>query len=45
MLLNEGHVATVPGSVFGKEEYIRISYAKSKSELEKAISKIKAVIN
>jgi aspartate aminotransferase len=45
MLLNEGHVATVPGSVFGQEGYIRISYAKSTSELEKAISKIKTVVN
>jgi aspartate aminotransferase len=43
-LLNESHVATVPGSVFGNEGYIRISYAKSISELEIAISKIKAAI-
>ena len=45
MLLNEGHVATVPGSVFGQEDFIRISYAKSKNELERAISNIIEVIN
>jgi len=41
MLLNEGHVATVPGSVFGMEGYLRISYAKSKKELRKALARIK----
>lgn len=40
-LLNEGHVATVPGTVFGMEGYIRLSYSKSKEELLSAVEKIK----
>lgn len=39
-LLNEGHVATVPGSVFGMENYFRLSYSKSEEELEKAMKRI-----
>ena len=44
MLLNEVNVATVPGSVFGLEGYIRISYAKSKEELKEAMNRIKEFI-
>ncbi len=40
-LLNNGHVATVPGSVFGMENYIRISYSNSMKELESAVNRIK----
>lgn len=43
-LLDEGHVATVPGSVFGMEGYIRISYAKSKEELTEAMRRIKLAV-
>jgi len=43
-LLDEGHVATVPGSVFGMEGYIRISYAKSKEELTEAMKRIKIAV-
>lgn len=43
-LLNEAHVATVPGSVFGMEGYFRISYSKSKEELSKAMRRIKEAV-
>lgn len=44
-LLNEAHVATVPGNVFGMEGYIRITYAKSCEELSEAMLRIKEAIN
>jgi aspartate aminotransferase len=44
-LLNEGHVATVPGNVFGMEGYIRLSYAKSKMELREAMIRIKKTVD
>ncbi len=44
-LLNEGHVATVPGSVFGMEGYLRISYAKSMEELIEAMRRIKKAVD
>jgi aspartate aminotransferase len=40
-LLHDAHVATVPGSAFGAEGYIRISYATSESDLIKAAERIK----
>jgi len=40
-LLDEAHVGTVPGSVFGMEGYLRISYAKSKEQLAEAVKRIK----
>jgi len=39
-LLKEAHVAIVPGSGFGAEGFLRISYAASMSDLEKAMSRI-----
>lgn len=44
-LLNEAYVATVPGSVFGKAGYIRISYAKSNKELTEAMIRLKEFVN
>jgi len=41
MLLNEADVALVPGSAFGAEGYIRLSFATSMEVLEEAISRIK----
>jgi aspartate aminotransferase len=41
MLLNEAEVALVPGSAFGAEGYIRLSFATSMTVLEEAISRIK----
>lgn len=39
-LITEGLTATVPGSAFGAENYIRISYATSEAELRKALERI-----
>lgn len=40
-LLHDAHVATVPGSAFGAEGYIRISYATSENELTQAVQRMK----
>lgn len=40
-LLEEGHIATVPGSAFGAEGCVRISYANSDENLEKAMERLK----
>lgn len=40
-LLEERHIATVPGSAFGAEGCIRISYANSDENLEKAMQRLK----
>jgi aspartate aminotransferase len=39
-ILEEGHVAVVPGSAFGSPECIRISYAASESQIREAIRRI-----
>jgi aspartate aminotransferase len=44
-LIQEATVATVPGSAFGMEGYIRISYAASMDHLEEAFSRIKAAVS
>lgn len=44
-LIQEARVATVPGSAFGMEGYIRISYATSIENLEEAFSRIQTAIN
>lgn len=43
--LREENVATVPGSAFGMENYIRVSYSKSIENLELAIKKLKKFID
>ncbi len=40
MLLNDAEVAVVPGSAFGAEGYIRLSFATSMENLEKALARI-----
>ena len=40
-LLQEAHVAVVPGEAFGTQEHIRISYAASMDELERGIERIR----
>ena len=40
-LLEQEHVAVVPGSDFGIEGYVRISYASSMKQLEKGMDRIK----
>jgi aspartate aminotransferase len=39
-LLEECHVATVPGSAFGVEGYLRISYATSLEKLQEGLRRI-----
>jgi len=43
-LLEEGKVATVPGSAFGKEGYIRISYATSLENIKEGIDRIQLIV-
>ncbi|MHB8914176.1 MAG: pyridoxal phosphate-dependent aminotransferase [Thiobacillus sp.] len=43
-LLNQADVAVVPGSAFGAEGYIRLSFATSQTNLEKALSRISAAL-
>lgn len=44
-LLEEAHVALVPGEAFGSPKCVRLSYASSMSDLEKALSRIKSAID
>jgi aspartate/methionine/tyrosine aminotransferase len=44
-LLYEAHLAVVPGSAFGKEGYIRLSYSTSMVHLHEAIFRLKKVLN
>jgi len=43
LLLDEAHVSVVPGSAFGAEGYVRISYATSMANLEKGMDRIERV--
>ncbi len=43
LLLEEAHVSVVPGSAFGAEGYMRISYATSMANLEKGMDRIERV--
>ncbi len=43
-LLDEAMVALVPGEPFGSDDHIRISYAVSMADIEKAVVRIKAAI-
>ncbi len=43
-LLEEAHVATVAGSAFGAEGYIRLSYATSEEKLREAVRRIAAAL-
>ena len=44
LLLNEGGVAVVPGSGFGAPGHVRLSFACSMQTLEKAIDRMRRVI-
>ena len=44
-LLNKEYVGVVPGSSFGKEHSIRISYATNIDNLKKAFDRIEAYLN
>ncbi len=43
-LIHEANVSTVPGSAFGAENYIRLSYATSEDLITKAIERIKVAL-
>ena len=43
-LLVEAHIAVVPGSAFGAEGYLRISYATSMENLKEAVLRLKAAL-
>ena len=44
-LLNQAHVALVPGEAFGTAGYIRISYACSEEQLKEAAKRIKTALH
>lgn len=44
-LIEEAKVAVVPGSAFGKEGYIRMSYATSMDNIKEGIKRIKDALN
>ncbi|HEY8497576.1 MAG TPA: aminotransferase class I/II-fold pyridoxal phosphate-dependent enzyme, partial [Limnochordales bacterium] len=39
-LLNEAHVALVPGSAFGYEGYLRLSYAASENQIRAGLERM-----
>jgi aspartate aminotransferase len=43
-LLQEAHVATVPGEGFGTQEHIRISYATSEKELDRGLDRLRGFV-
>ena len=43
--LNEGEVAVVPGTAFGSKNHIRISFATSMENLEKAVERVKNLLS
>ncbi|NPA40497.1 MAG: pyridoxal phosphate-dependent aminotransferase [Thermodesulfobacteria bacterium] len=43
-LLDEARVAVVPGVAFGEDEFIRISFANSEENLQKAVERIKNAV-
>jgi len=43
-LLQESHVAVVPGEAFGTDRHVRISYATSMTELERGLDRIHAFV-
>ncbi|MCE3229846.1 MAG: aspartate/tyrosine/aromatic aminotransferase [Bacteroidetes bacterium] len=44
-LLDEAHVALVPGAAFGSDEYIRFSYATSEENLTEALKRMKEALS
>ncbi|BDR57315.1 pyridoxal phosphate-dependent aminotransferase [Xylocopilactobacillus apis] len=44
-ILNQAHVALAAGEGFGTPGYLRMSYAKSQTELDEAIKRIKGFLN
>ncbi len=44
-LLEEAHVATVPGEAFGVDGFVRLSYATSMEELKEGLDRIEKTLN
>jgi aspartate aminotransferase len=44
-LLDQAHVATVPGEGFGTQEHIRISYATSEKELNRGLERLRNFVS
>lgn len=44
-LLEQAHVAAIPGAAFGDDRYIRLSYAASDDSIKKGLERIKVFIN
>lgn len=44
-LLDEAHVALVPGAAFGSDNYIRFSYATSEQNLKEALKRMKEALS
>lgn len=44
-LLDEAHVALVPGAAFGNDNYIRFSYATSEANLTEALKRMKTALD
>ena len=43
-LLDQAHVAIVPGAAFGDDNYVRLSYATSEDRLEEAARRMKEAL-
>jgi aspartate aminotransferase len=43
-LLNDGGIAVVPGEAFGDDRYVRLSYATSEEELDRAVERLARVV-
>ena len=43
-LLDEGHLALVPGAAFGDDTYLRLSYAASEEKLTEALKRLKEAL-
>jgi aspartate aminotransferase len=46
LFIDKAHVSTTPGNMFGAqgEDYLRLSYANSLSNIEKALDRIEKVV-
>ena len=44
-LIREGKVAAVPGSCFGSEGHIRLSYCYEDAELERGLDRLEKFVN
>ena len=44
-LLNEAYVSLIPGAAFGRDDYVRISFATNIQELEKGLNRIGEWVN